>query len=825
MAADITGGLLLSDNARRKFSAAVDRQNLIAQTAIQSLDSLNDQIVQYIFNPVHHGDIEIEKELQPKEQETLKSSMGLIRRLLQDAQSKFRKMVEENKQLAAKIDGSINAANQEVSALRAELEDTNKRLTEISATDTCAITVKKDYGMQVEENDTEYKPARQKTDEENELIQLKEENARLETSIRGLSREIEELRSHKVANSEHPSYGEVKLDLIQTKQDLNRAKEALAALKADRKRLKGEKLELLNQMKQLYGTLEEKEGELRDFIRNYEQRMRESDESIKQLAAEKETCEREKWEIIQKARHAAEQAIFLQQQLEAQEQHSNKLDGEIFELKEQLSNNKMYCLELPGTPKSLESHTPTSEDLPPYDTPPPSASHSSKEDCFHVPTSTPKSSNGNSHDCSNSLTPLMQFMENKKATSDRSLNVSESSTGSQKKKKRISLSSSLSKVFSRGKTRRSIALTPTDSDEPPANSRITLLNPENYQEKLKLIDQSKTSHMTTWKANQVLAWLEIVLNMPMYGKKCATNIKSGKVLLDMSDSDLVQALDIKNPLHRKKLRLAIEERRTQVDGACPTCSSLDHTWVAHKWLHDIGLPQYAPTFESNLVDGRMLNNLSRKDMEKHLEIHRKFHQSSLLHAVELLRRLGFDKEVLSSRRMDSETLTSDPIVWTNSRVIEWVQNIDLEEFAENLRESGVHGALMVLEPTFTADTLATALGIPPSKCYIRRHLTTELESLVKPARQNISLGSLKRSRASRSGSVSDTKGSKARMSLRGSLGRAFGRKVKDDLMNSKISIESGSDKSPKAKRTSAPVTVDDIPDQIKELDRAIDEAL
>ena len=109
--------------------------------------------MQYIFNPLHHGDIEIEKELEPKEQETLKSSMGLIRRLLQDAQSKFRNMVEDNKQLAAKIDGSINAANQEVSALRVELEDTNKRLTEISAAD----SVKKDYGMQVDENDVECK--------------------------------------------------------------------------------------------------------------------------------------------------------------------------------------------------------------------------------------------------------------------------------------------------------------------------------------------------------------------------------------------------------------------------------------------------------------------------------------------------------------------------------------------------------------------------------------------------------------------------------------------------------------------------------------------
>lgn len=49
------------------------------------------------------------------------------------------------------------------------------------------------------------------------------------------------------------------------------AKEALTALKLDRKRLKAEKFDLLNQMKQLYGTLEDKEKELRDFIRNYEQ--------------------------------------------------------------------------------------------------------------------------------------------------------------------------------------------------------------------------------------------------------------------------------------------------------------------------------------------------------------------------------------------------------------------------------------------------------------------------------------------------------------------------------------------------------------------------
>lgn len=39
-------------------------------------------------------------------------------------------------------------------------------------------------------------------------------------------------------------------------------------------------------MKQLYVTLEDKEKELRDFIRNYEQRMRESETSIQRLAVE-----------------------------------------------------------------------------------------------------------------------------------------------------------------------------------------------------------------------------------------------------------------------------------------------------------------------------------------------------------------------------------------------------------------------------------------------------------------------------------------------------------------------------------------------------------
>lgn len=80
--------------------------------------------------------------------------------------------------------------------------------------------------------------------------------------------------------------------------------------------------------------------------------------------------------------------------------------------------------------------------------------------------------------------------------------------------------------------------------------------------------------------------------------------------------------------------------------------NVDPTWVAHRLMPDLGLPQYSAVFENNLVDGRILNSLGRKDLEKHFDIHRKFHQASILHGVELLRRMEFDKEVCETVRQD-----------------------------------------------------------------------------------------------------------------------------------------------------------------------------
>lgn len=70
---------------------------------------------------------------------------------------------------------------------------------------------------------------------------------------------------------------------------------------------------------------------------------------------------------------------------------------------------------------------------------------------------------------------------------------------------------------------------------------------------------------------------------------------NGQVLLELSDADLEVGLGISQPMHRKKLRLAIEERRRPDLVRNPTIGQLTHAWVAAEWLPDLGLSQVSVT--------------------------------------------------------------------------------------------------------------------------------------------------------------------------------------------------------------------------------------
>ncbi|KAK1129994.1 hypothetical protein K0M31_019683 [Melipona bicolor] len=101
---------------------------------------------------------------------------------------------------------------------------------------------------------------------------LRLENERLVAEVARLRRLLFSGAARGEVGSEDAALEE-EARFVALEMELQHAKEALHALKADRKRLKAEKFDLLNQMKALYGTLEDKERELRDFIRNYEQVM------------------------------------------------------------------------------------------------------------------------------------------------------------------------------------------------------------------------------------------------------------------------------------------------------------------------------------------------------------------------------------------------------------------------------------------------------------------------------------------------------------------------------------------------------------------------
>jgi len=61
---------------------------------------------------------------------------------------------------------------------------------------------------------------------------------------------------------------------------------------------------------------------------------------------------------------------------------------------------------------------------------------------------------------------------------------------------------------------------------------------------------------------------------------------------------------------------------------------------------------------------------------------------------------------------------ADVLVWSNERVIHWVQSIGLKEFAGNLVESGVHGTLIALDYGFDSNCLAMALRIPTANVQV-----------------------------------------------------------------------------------------------------------
>lgn len=240
----------------------------------------------------------------------------------------------------------------------------------------------------------------------------------------------------------------------------------------------------------------------------------------------------------------------------------------------------------------------------------------------------------------------------------------------------------------------------------------------------------------------------------MYVGEWRNWLRDGGHLMRATASEVEKDFGVRNPLHRKKLRLAVAGMlNDDEDELLKSAGRLDYLWVA-RWLDDIGLPQYKDAFIDARVDGRVLHYLTVEDLFN-LKVTSQLHFGSIRSGIRILRenKVGiifcflnlnffinfflkkYNGQCLKRRATADEAhqssyLPGEVSLWTSHRVMEWLRSIDLSEYAPNLRGSGVHGALILFENAFNSDLFATLLSIPTSKTLLRRHIATKFRQLI-----------------------------------------------------------------------------------------------
>lgn len=153
--------------------------------------------------------------------------------------------------------------------------------------------------------------------------------------------------------------------------------------------------------------------------------------------------------------------------------------------------------------------------------------------------------------------------------------------------------------------------------------------------------EKPTKPFVEWDIEALTLWFD-EMGLGMYQEDLQRWLKNdfpAKELLEAAPIDIEKELNLKSPIHRKKIVLALADISGQEqDEQLKMAGKLDTSWIL-RWLDDIGLPQHKDEFMAARVDGRVLHKLTMEDLVT-------LHVSAALHVASLKRGIQVNTDLI-----------------------------------------------------------------------------------------------------------------------------------------------------------------------------------